>query len=75
MNAQTNKLFAQALDTAVPETWTTLTPEQLAKFAEKFSELLTREIAEFVDDKLTNPNGASMAWCDGSDIKEHFGVE
>jgi hypothetical protein len=42
---------------------------------EKFAELIVRECAEFVDYRLTNPDGASMAWCDGSDIKEHFGVE
>jgi hypothetical protein len=42
---------------------------------EKFAELIVRECAEFVDYRLTNPDGASMAWCNGSDIKEHFGVE
>jgi len=42
---------------------------------EKFAELIVRECAEFVDYRLTNPDGASMAWCDGSDIKKHFGVE
>ena len=42
---------------------------------ELFAELIVRECADFVDYRLTNPNGASMAWCDGSDIKEHFGVE
>ena len=42
---------------------------------EKFAELIVQECAEFVDYRLTNPDGASMAWCDGSDIKEHFGVE
>jgi hypothetical protein len=41
----------------------------------KFAELIVRECAEFVDYRLTNPDGASMAWCDGSDIKEHFGVK
>lgn len=43
MNPQINKLFAQALDSAVPETWTTLTSEQVAKFAEKFAELCYQE--------------------------------
>jgi flagellar biosynthesis/type III secretory pathway protein FliH len=43
MNPQTKELFAQALDTAVPETWTTLTPEQLARFAEKFAHLCYQE--------------------------------
>ena len=44
-------------------------------FEEKFAELIVKECAEFVDYRLTNPDGASMAWCDGSDIKKHFGVE
>jgi hypothetical protein len=44
-------------------------------FQKKFAELIVRECAEFVDYRLTNPDGASMAWCDGSDIKQHFGVE
>jgi len=40
-----------------------------------FADLIVKECADFVEYRLTNPNGASMAWCDGSDIKEHFGVE
>jgi hypothetical protein len=43
--------------------------------AEKFAELIVRECAKTLDDKLANPNGASMAWCDGSDLLAHFGVE
>jgi len=43
--------------------------------AEKFAELIVKECARALDDKLANPNGASMAWCDGSDLLEHFGVE
>jgi hypothetical protein len=77
MNEQIKELAKQAeikfeahlqhfgIDTAV------VTPADL----EKFAELIVRECAEFVDYRLTNPNGASMAWCDGSDIKQHFGVE
>ena len=41
----------------------------------KFAELIVRECARALDDKLANPNGASMAYCDGSDLLEHFGVE
>ena len=40
-----------------------------------FAELIVRECARALDDKLTNPNGASVAYCDGSDLLEHFGVE
>ena len=47
----------------------------LHEWTEKFAELIVRECAQFVDYRLTNPDGASMAWCDGSDIKQHFGVE
>jgi len=42
---------------------------------EYFAELIVRECAKTLDDKLANPNGASMAWCDGSDLLAHFGVE
>jgi len=44
-------------------------------YLEKFAELIVRECAKTLDDKLANPNGASMAWCDGSDLLAHFGVE
>ena len=44
-------------------------------FAERFAELIVRECARALDDKLANPNGACMAYCDGSDLLEHFGVE
>jgi len=40
-----------------------------------FAELIVRECAKALDDKLANPNGASVAYCDGSDLLEHFGVE
>jgi hypothetical protein len=43
MNERINDLFGQALDQAVPETWTTLNPAQLSKLKEKFAELLVRE--------------------------------
>lgn len=54
MNKRIEKLLGQALDLAVPETWTTLTPEQLAKVSEKFAELIVMEcltICEELGDK------------------------
>lgn len=44
-------------------------------FKQQFAELIVRECAKALDDKLANPNGANMAYCDGTDLKEHFGVE
>ena len=48
MNKRINELFGQALDQAVPETWTTLTPAQLSKLKDKFAELIVRECIERV---------------------------
>jgi len=46
MNERIEKLFGQALDEAVPETWTTLNPAQLSRLKEKFAELIVRECAD-----------------------------
>jgi hypothetical protein len=73
MNTQIERLFAQALDLAVPETWTTLTPEQLARFKDKFAELIVQECASRVDNILRErkDGGGTM----GDEIREHFGVQ
>ena len=44
MNQQIESLLGQALDSAVPETWTTLTPEQLARVSGKFADLIYRNV-------------------------------
>lgn len=46
MNHCTQKLAGQALDQAVPETWTTLTAYDLNKFTEVFADLM---VIEFMD--------------------------
>ena len=43
MNERIDQLWGQALDQAVPETWTTLNPAQLSKLKEKFAELIVAE--------------------------------
>ena len=70
MNAQINKLFAQALDQAVPETWTTLTPQQVTKLMEKFAQLLVRECADIADSADEN----ACEWI-GGNILTHFGID
>lgn len=67
MNERFKQLLAQAYDEAVPETWTTLSSEQLDRIYEKFAELIVFEcikIAVFGGDTKT-----------GKAVKEHFGVE
>jgi len=68
MNERINKLFGQAMDQSIPETWTTLTHSQLSILKDKFAELLVRECADFLKDKLDDHFAAEQ-------LEEHFGVE
>ena len=72
MNERIRELLGQAYDEAVPETWTTLSSEQLGRIYDKFAELIVRECIDVVSDcdveYCTRPQIAS-------EIKEHFGVE
>jgi hypothetical protein len=49
MNERINKLFGQAMDQAIPETWTTLTHSQLSILKDKFAELIVRMCADAAD--------------------------
>lgn len=75
MNERIKQITGQVLDELVPETWVALGYDKIKEIQNRTAELIVKECAEFVDYRLTNPDGASMAWCDGSDIKKHFGVE
>ena len=73
MNKRTADLFAQALDEAVPETWTTLNPVQLMRLRDKFAELIVRECARISieNDGDWTIQGEQTA----QEFMEHFGVE
>ena len=78
MNERIRELAGKALDRAVPETWTTLTPEQLEKVQEKFAELIVQECVAIVDD--AERGGSNEIWDNAvkfikRDLLEHFGVE
>ena len=64
MNSNIRRLAGEALDRAVPQTWTTLTAYDLNKFTEVFAELLVRECA------LQCIHNEDMDM-----IEKHFGVE
>ena len=64
MNEHIRRLAGQALDQAVPQTWTTLTAYELNKFTEVFADLLVRECA------LQCIHNEDMDM-----IEKHFGVE
>jgi hypothetical protein len=67
MNELTKALFNKALDQAVPETWTTLSHEQMMKLSSVFAELIVLKCADIAD--TAEPFLASDL------IKQHFGVE
>lgn len=71
MNERINELFGQALDQAVPETWTTLNPAQLSKLKEKFADLIVQEcihVVEGTNDRYRRDYFAGK-------IREHFGID
>lgn len=67
MNKRIDELLGQAYDQAVPETWTTLSSEQLGRIYDKFAELIVKECALVVH-KKTGPKSAL-------NVLEHFGIE
>lgn len=71
MNQRTQALFNQALDQAVPETWTTLSYEQMIKLSEVFAELIVDEVYDYI----LNATFDDEPWPDRKDVKKHFGVE
>jgi len=75
MNERINKLFGQAMDQSIPETWTTLTHSQLSILKDKFAELLVRECIEVCKSRVGNSDYTTGRMHCVSDIKEHFGVE
>jgi hypothetical protein len=64
MNQRIDQLWAQALDLAVPETYTRLSHSQVLKIKQVFAQLIVRECA-----LQCNHND------DMDRILEHFGVE
>ena len=68
MNERIDQLWAQALDLAVPETYTQLSHSQVLKIKQVFADMIVREcaqIGEDVDGNQTTKN----------EILKHFGVE
>jgi hypothetical protein len=76
MNQRIDQLWGQALDAAVPETYTRLSHSQVLKIKQVFAELIVREcafIAQNKDDtEIDLRFGRGVA---AFKILEHFGVE
>ena len=82
MNERIKLLLGQAYDEAVPETWTTISSEQLGRIYDKFAELIVRECAELaVNSQYANTKSEYYEGFNealiyaGNKIRKHFGVE
>ena len=79
MNERIDQLWAQALDLAVPETYSTLSWTQVEKIKAVFAELIVRECMDCstwigkVNKNAIEPIHITHAI--NQRIKEHFGVE
>ena len=49
MNDIIRDLYNRSLDAAVPETWTTLTPTQLERFAAEFANRILMSVKDIFD--------------------------
>ena len=67
MNQRIDQLWAQALDAAVPETYTRLSHSQVLKIKQVFAELIVQECIDYCGENLSKTVGGAL--------KIHFGVE
>ena len=78
MNQRIDQLWAQALDAAVPETYTRLSHSQVLKIKQVFADMIVRECARIIDRGDGGMSSmAETSWCNicRDDILKHFGVE
>ena len=71
MNDINKKLWYQALDKAVPETYTQLSPEQLGKAIDAYTELIVKEcmgICGQVADDAHKQKSSSFLTADGKQL-------
>jgi hypothetical protein len=72
-----DQLAGQALDRAVPETWTTLSLDQLKKFQRAYGELVIAEAVDVLQRRFMgdlNREDQEVRRCI-ADLKQHFGIE
>ena len=69
MNERIKQIAGQALDRAVPQTWTTLTAYDLNKFTEAFAELLVKETLQVARAGIEFGDGMEDA------VYKYFGVD
>ena len=81
MNERLKQLLGQAYDEAVPETWTTLSSEQLGRVYERFAELIIQDVLNLFGDELISLHYLEQSCCEDavyllrSKVMDRFGVK
>ena len=78
MNQRIKELLCQAYDQAVPETWTTLSSEQLEKVYDKFAALIVRECMDLLEDYTTDVHVGGIQYnvlSAEETLQKHFELE
>jgi hypothetical protein len=76
MNQRIDQLWAQALDAAVPETYTRLSHSQVLKIKQVFADMIVQECIDIIAPysvRMSRPGEEYLHPI--QEIKEHFGVE
>ncbi len=77
MNELIDQLWGQALDQAVPETYSQLSHSQVLKVKQVFAELIVQEAIDVLQKRFMgdlNREDMEVRRC-VEDVKKHFGVE
>lgn len=81
MNQRTEELIGQALDRAIPQTWTVLSRNDLERFAKEFSKLVVADIVDKLDQEIDTATDQGEIWTASTlqafslDILDHFDME
>jgi hypothetical protein len=79
MNNSIKALMGKVLDENFKETWTSMTHQDLEKFAEKFAELIVKECSKVIGDNGYTRGAFGYEALPPGEIatliEEHFGVE
>ena len=69
------ELMSKTLDEKFAGTWSTMDMQDLAKFSERFAELIVRECAEVIFETPVKYTEIDIMHIIRDRVKNHFGVE
>ena len=74
MNERIKELMSKTLDEKFAGTWSTMDMQDLAKFSERFAELIVRECAEVIFETPVKYTEIDIMHIIRDRVKEHFDI-